>query len=96
MRVVRLKVLRNKLGEYVRLAASGETVLVTDRDRVLAELVPPREDRSALLSDAVRAEAVRKGWVTPPALRSPEPPPRLPVARMRDLLRELRLDREGR
>jgi len=38
MRAVGLKVLKNKLSEYVRLAASGETVLVTDRDRVVAEL----------------------------------------------------------
>ena len=42
MRSVGIKVLKNKLSEYVRLAASGETVLVTDRDRVVAELVPPR------------------------------------------------------
>ena len=43
MRSVGLKVLKNKLSEYVRLAAGGETVLVTDRDRVVAEIVPPRE-----------------------------------------------------
>ena len=30
---VGIKVLKNQLSEYVRLAASGETVLVTDRDR---------------------------------------------------------------
>ena len=42
MRSVGLKVLKNKLSEYVRLAASGETVLVTDRDRVVAEIVPPQ------------------------------------------------------
>jgi antitoxin (DNA-binding transcriptional repressor) of toxin-antitoxin stability system len=29
MRAVGLKVLKNKLSEYVRLAASGETVLVS-------------------------------------------------------------------
>jgi antitoxin (DNA-binding transcriptional repressor) of toxin-antitoxin stability system len=29
---VGLKLLKNKLSEYVRIAASGETVLVTDRD----------------------------------------------------------------
>ena len=45
MRSVGVKVLKNKLSEYIRLAASGETVLVTDRDRVVAELVPPREGR---------------------------------------------------
>src|SRR5207248_3261651 len=45
MRAVGLKVLKNRLSEYVRLAATGETVLVTDRDRVVAELGPPRESR---------------------------------------------------
>jgi prevent-host-death family protein len=42
MRAVGLKTLKNKLSEYVRIAARGETILVTDRDRVVAELVPPR------------------------------------------------------
>jgi len=37
MRAVGIKVLKNRLFEYVRLAASGESVLVTDRDRVVAE-----------------------------------------------------------
>ena len=32
MRSVGIKVLNSKLSEYVRLAASGETILVTDRD----------------------------------------------------------------
>ena len=49
MRSVGLKVLKNKLSEYVRLAAGGETVLVTDRDRVVAEIVPPQAGRSPLL-----------------------------------------------
>jgi len=53
-----VKVLKNKLSEYVRLAASGETVLVTDRDRVVAELGPPRTGRAPHLADALLAEAV--------------------------------------
>jgi prevent-host-death family protein len=44
MKAVGLKVLKNKLSEYVRLAEHGETVLVTDRDRVVAEIVPPEKD----------------------------------------------------
>jgi antitoxin (DNA-binding transcriptional repressor) of toxin-antitoxin stability system len=96
MRSVGLKVLKNKLSEYVRLAASGETVLVTDRDRVVAELVPPREGRSQWLADAVLAEAVRKGWLTPPRLRELGPPPSLPVAKTRELLEELAEDRRDR
>ena len=42
MRSVGTKVLNSRLSEYVRLAASGETTLVTDRDRVVAELEPLR------------------------------------------------------
>lgn len=96
MRSVGLKVLKNKLSEYVRLAAGGETVLVTDRDRVVAELVPPRGGRSPLLGDAMLAEAVRKGWITPPALLTEGAPPRRPVATLDELIRELQADREDR
>lgn len=96
MRSVGLKVLKNKLSEYVRLAASGETVLVTDRDRVVAELVPPREGRSPWLADAVLAEAVRNGWLTPPRSREPGPPSAIPVAKTRELIEELAADRQDR
>jgi antitoxin (DNA-binding transcriptional repressor) of toxin-antitoxin stability system len=96
MRSVGLKVLKNRLSEYVRLAAQGETVLVTDRDRVVAELGPPRQERSPLLADALLADAVRHGWIVPPALSGGEAPPRAPVMRLRELLRELREDRDGR
>src|SRR5450432_4183973 len=95
MRSVGVKVLKNKLSEYVRIAASGETVLVTDRDRVVAELVPPRAGRSPVLADAFLAEAVRQGWLTPPNQRDVEPPPRLPVTTLAALLGELALDRRG-
>jgi len=94
MRAVGLKVLKNKLSEYVRLAASGETVLVTDRDRVVAELHPPGADRGSLLADAMLAEAVRNGWITPPVLPQQGSPPRSPVASLREILQELDNDRE--
>jgi antitoxin (DNA-binding transcriptional repressor) of toxin-antitoxin stability system len=48
-----------------RPAADGETVLVTDRERVVAEIVPPQPGRSPLLADALLAEVVREGWLTP-------------------------------
>ncbi len=95
VRAVGLKVLKNKLSEYVRLAAGGETVLVTDRDRVVAEIVPPQAGRSPLLTDALLAEAVREGWLTPPTLAG-GPLPRKPVARFDELMRELRQDRDER
>ncbi len=96
MRAVGIKVLKNRLSEYVRLAERGETVLVVDRDRVVAELSPPREGRSPYLADARLAEAVRKGWITPPALAGNGPPPRIPVAPLKEILRELEGDREDR
>jgi len=96
VRAVGLKILKNKLSEYVRLAASGETVLVTDRDRVVAELGPPREGRSPVLADALLSDAVRQGWITPPVLRADGPPPRKPVMKFRELLEELQQDRQDR
>jgi antitoxin (DNA-binding transcriptional repressor) of toxin-antitoxin stability system len=96
MRAVGLKILKNRLSEYVRLAASGETILVTDRERVVAELIPPRAGRQSLVLDAMLAEAVRQGWLTG-ALGAPdEAIPRLPVATLDQLLAELGSDRSDR
>ncbi len=96
MRSVGLKVLKNKLSEYVRTASQGETVLICDRDRVVAELVPPRETRSPLVADALLAEAIREGFITP-AILPPSPPPQTKaVARLRELLAELEEDRAER
>ena len=96
MRAVGLKVLKNKLSEYVRIVAGGETVLVTDRDRVVAELVPPRSGRSEFVADAMLAEAVRSGWLTPPALPPSGPPARSPVVPFALLMRQLAKDRSDR
>lgn len=96
VRAVGIKVLKNRLSEYVRLAASGEVVLVTDRDRVVAELVPPRPGRAELLADATLAEAVRRGWLSGPLVVAEGPPPRRPVAPLADVLAELRRDRDER
>lgn len=79
------------------MAASGETILVTDRDRVVAEIGPPRETRSPVLADAVLADAVRKGWLTPPLMplvgTPPVPEPRVPLEKV---LAELEVDRSER
>jgi antitoxin (DNA-binding transcriptional repressor) of toxin-antitoxin stability system len=96
MRAVGVKVLKNKLSEYIRLAAGGERILVTDRDRVVAELVPPEPGRAELLGDARLAEAVRAGWISPPVLRVAEPPARYPVADLASVLGELERDRDDR
>jgi antitoxin (DNA-binding transcriptional repressor) of toxin-antitoxin stability system len=96
VRAVGLKVLKNKLSEYVRLAEQGETVLVTDRDRVVAELSPPQKSRSPIMADALLAQAVRQGWITPPALAASTPPPRNPVTSFGKLQKELEQDRSDR
>ena len=96
MRAVGIKALKNKLSEYVRIAADGETVLVTDRDRVVAELGPPQPGRAADVSDALLADVVRHGWLRPPIAPAGPLPPRKPVAPLADLLRELDADRGDR
>ena len=95
MRAVGIKTLKNKLSEYVRLAADGETVLVTDRDRVVAELTPPKAGRAVGVSDALLGDAVRRGWLSPP-VQVAVPSVRQPVAPLATVLRELDLDRDDR
>jgi len=96
VRAVGLKVLKNKLSEYIRLAASGETVLVTDRDRVVAEIRPPEAGRAEWLSDVHLAEAVRSGLIQPARAPRAPLPERRPVAPTGTLLDELERDRGDR
>ena len=97
MQSVGIKALNSRLSEYVRLAASGETILVTDRDRVVAELGPPREIRSPVPADALLADLVRTRVLTPPTLAASGPPPKpVPVAPLDEILAELDEDRRDR
>jgi len=96
MRAVGLKELKNRLSEYVRIAARGERVLVTNRDRVVAELVPPESGRALEVADAVLADLFRQGILSPPLNRSvalTEPTPDMPLSA---LLEDLAGDREDR
>lgn len=95
-RAVGLKVLKNKLSEYVRLAARGETVLVTDRDRVVAEIIPPAAGRAERLADAQLAALLREGLLRPPLLPRGTVPPRKPVCPTEELLAEIADDRHDR
>lgn len=92
MRSVGIKVLKNKLSEYVRLAASGETVLVTDRDHVVAELGPPQPRQTTQSIDEFIAQGAREGWLTP-AKTSGVIPPRKPVVTFHELMDDLERDR---
>lgn len=101
MRTVGIKLLKNRLSEYVRAAAAGETVLVTDRDRVVAELVPPRPREASI--EEILAEGVREGWYTPPEIPHTEPlpddgpiPADEPSVTFEQLMEDLARDREDR
>jgi antitoxin (DNA-binding transcriptional repressor) of toxin-antitoxin stability system len=41
MRRIGIKALKNELSKHIRAVSAGESILVTDRDRVVAELRPP-------------------------------------------------------
>jgi antitoxin (DNA-binding transcriptional repressor) of toxin-antitoxin stability system len=96
MRTVGLKILKNKLSEYVRLAAAGETVVITDRNRVVAEIGPPSSGVQKAMSDPVLARGIREGWLTPAKNPASGPPPRHPIVPFDELMRELERDREDR
>lgn len=95
MKAVGLKILKNKLSEYVRMAEAGETILITDRDRVVAEMVPPPLE-PATLPDIRLAELIRKGYLTPATRPHAGPPPSHPIMKFKDLMRELDEDRADR
>jgi antitoxin (DNA-binding transcriptional repressor) of toxin-antitoxin stability system len=96
MRKVGFKVLKDRLSDCVRAAAAGETVLVTDRHRVVAELVPPQTERQAHPADERFAEAVRQGWITPAPRAGAAAPPATPIVAFDVLMEELREDRAER
>jgi antitoxin (DNA-binding transcriptional repressor) of toxin-antitoxin stability system len=96
MKTVGLKVLKNKLSEYVRRAASGETVLVTDRDRVVAELNPPQPAHKHLKKEPVIERGIREGWIKSATVKGPLPAPPPPIMTLEELLAELDEDRADR
>jgi antitoxin (DNA-binding transcriptional repressor) of toxin-antitoxin stability system len=96
MRSVGLKILKNRLSEYIRLAANGETVLVTDRNRVVAEIVPPQTGRKSVNEDEFIARGVRERWLTPARNPAKGPLPRKPVMKFEDLMKDLDESRADR
>lgn len=100
MRAVGIKQLKARLSEYVRLVRSGETVLVTERDEVVAELRPARRRRQpaddledvldalAESGDIERASLPKKGWAWKPRTAG------LPAGAAAVLLDEIRGDRD--
>jgi antitoxin (DNA-binding transcriptional repressor) of toxin-antitoxin stability system len=65
MKTVGVKQLKARLSEYLRLVRSGEVVLVTDRDEVVAELRPTsRQVPAPAGSDEVLQGLAERGEVT--------------------------------
>ena len=97
MQSVGIKTLKNRLSEYVRAAAAGETVLVTDRGQVVAELVSPRVRADVSPDERVLGDLLRQGLLVPakvpPKARLPR---RKPVAKIDEVLRELEDSRAER
>jgi len=98
MKAVGIKHLKAKLSEYVRQARAGETVLVTDRDEVVAELRPPSHGRlphvgwDETLQGLADAGEVERATVAPPGWRATGLG--LAPGTAQRLLDELRGDRE--
>lgn len=66
---VGVRELKQRLSAYVRRASAGERIVVTDRGRPTAMLVPlPGGDQVEL--------GIEQGWITP--ARTPSPPPPAP------------------
>jgi prevent-host-death family protein len=74
MRAAGIRDIKNRLSEFLRLVAEGETILVTDRGRVVAQLAPPPVSSPPPLSedDALRRLAAA-GKVRLPMRRIPSP-----------------------
>ena len=65
MKAVGVKVLKAKLSEYLRLVKTGETVLVTERDEVIAEIRPARRQKIGELTfEEKLADMAERGEAT--------------------------------
>ena len=93
MRKVGIKVLKDELSKYVRLAAKGEEIVITDRDEEVAKLVPFK-DRSKMSREEKWADWIRRGLVTPAKRPKAPLPPRNPVMTFEELMKDLDASRE--
>lgn len=96
MRVVGIKKLKDKLSEYVRAASAGETILITDRDRVVAELNAPSGARPKATGEAALGELIRQGVVRRATAKGAPLPQRHPTMTLDELMWELDEDRADR
>jgi antitoxin (DNA-binding transcriptional repressor) of toxin-antitoxin stability system len=95
MEAVGIKALKNRLSEFVRRAAAGETVLITDRNRVVAEIRPHQPETGLT---PFQEKGFREGWLTPAKRPFAPLPPGKPVPGLtfEKLMEDLARDREDR
>jgi antitoxin (DNA-binding transcriptional repressor) of toxin-antitoxin stability system len=72
MRTVGIRELKNSLSEYIRRIRAGETVLVTDRGEIVAELSAPGASRSDPAMPPGVAALARRGLATVGAGTNPD------------------------
>jgi len=62
MKTVGSRELKNRLGRYLGLVRKGETILVTDRGKAVARLIPPSpEPNSASTVEAILEQLEKEG-----------------------------------
>jgi prevent-host-death family protein len=97
MQTVGIKELKNKLSAYLRAVAAGETVVVTDRGQVVAELVGVRARSGATAAEQMLRHLQRQGLLTPAKAPPKSPLPRRnPIARLSDIVADLDESRADR
>lgn len=94
MKTVGVRELKNRLSEYIRQVRSGESVLVTDRGEVVAELTPPGHGTTeGDIAPGLRALA-KRGLASLGAPSDARMYPALPRRRKRKLTAAQLLDQE--
>ncbi len=96
MRIVGIRELKNSLSEYLRRVRAGESVLVTDRGEVVAELAPPGHGTSDPSVPAGLVALARRGLATVGSGADPKLYGRLPRKGTRKLTSAQLLDEERR
>lgn len=94
MKTVGVRELKNRLSEYIRQVRAGESVLVTDRGEVVAELTSPGRTAIDTSVPAGLVALARRGIVTLGVPSDPGVYPLLPRTRRRRRTAAQLLDEE--
>jgi antitoxin (DNA-binding transcriptional repressor) of toxin-antitoxin stability system len=94
VKTVGVRELKNRLSEYIRQVRSGESVLVTDRGEVVAELAPPGHGTGDGEVPAALLALAKRGLATLGAAGDAGLYPSLPRKRKRKLTAAQLLEEE--